>query len=100
MKTTLDLPDHLVRQAKQRALQQGCTLRELVAGYIRQGLHGVTPPCPSSDSAVVCLDATGLPVFRAETGKGEAPPLDITTALRLEQDGLMREDLGRAGLPA
>jgi hypothetical protein len=40
MKTTLDLPDHLVYQAKQRALQQGRTLRELVAEYIRQGLHG------------------------------------------------------------
>lgn len=30
-KTTLDLPDHLVRQAKQRALQQGCSLKDLVA---------------------------------------------------------------------
>ena len=40
MKTTLDLPDHLIQQVKQRALQQGRPIKELVADYIRQGLHG------------------------------------------------------------
>jgi len=40
MKTTLDLPDHLIQQVKQRALQQGRLIKELVADYIRQGLHG------------------------------------------------------------
>ena len=40
MKTTLDLPDHLMRQVKQRAVQQGRPIKELVADYIRQGLHG------------------------------------------------------------
>ena len=29
-----------VRQAKQRALQQGCSIKQLVAQFIRLGLHG------------------------------------------------------------
>jgi len=29
-----------VRQTKQRALQQGCSLKQLVAPFIRLGLHG------------------------------------------------------------
>ncbi len=29
-----------VHQAKQRALQQGCSLKQLVAQFIRLGLHG------------------------------------------------------------
>ena len=29
-----------VRQAKHRALQQGCSLKQLVAEFIRLGLHG------------------------------------------------------------
>jgi hypothetical protein len=40
MKTTLDLPDYLIQQVKQRALQQGRLIKELVADCIRQGLPG------------------------------------------------------------
>lgn len=34
MKTTLDLPDKLIREAKLRAVLQGRTLRDLVAEYL------------------------------------------------------------------
>jgi hypothetical protein len=99
MKTTLDLPDHLVRQVKQRALQQGRTLKELVAEYIRQGLHGgVTVLVPAACDGVM-VDAAGLPVFRCEPA-GDRPGIDVATALQLEQQGLELEDLRRAGLSA
>jgi hypothetical protein len=99
MKTTLDLPDHLVRQAKQRALQEGRTLRELVAEYIRLGLHGRTAaPAPASSGAVK-LDPAGLPVFRAEP-PGNQPRIDLKTALQLERECLAQEDIRRAGLSA
>jgi hypothetical protein len=99
MKTTLDLPDHLVRQAKQRALQQGRTLKELVAEYIRQGLHGgATVSVPAASDGVM-VDAAGLPVFRCEPA-GDWPGIDVATALQLEQQGLELEDLRRAGLSA
>ena len=99
MKTTLDLPDHLLRQAKQRALQQGRTLKELVAEYIRQGLQGSTTASVPIVSAGVMVDSAGLPVFRCET-TSDRPGIDLATALRLEQQGLELEDLRRAGRPA
>jgi len=99
MKTTLDLPDHLVRQAKQRALQQGRTLKELVADYIRQGLRGGPTLSVPAASDGVMVDAAGLPVFLCERAS-DRPGIDLATALQLEQQGLELEDLRRAGLPA
>lgn len=99
MKTTLDLPDHLVRQAKQRALQQGRTLKELVAEYIRQGLHGTTTTSVPIASDGVMVDSVGLPVFRWEPAS-DRPGIDLATALQLEQQGLELEDLRRASRSA
>ena len=99
MKTTLDLPDHLVRQAKQRALQQGLTLKELVAGYISQGLHGGASGSVPPTSDGVTVDGMGLPVFRCDPSGGKAG-IDLAASLQLEQDCLEQEDRPRAGLPA
>jgi hypothetical protein len=99
MKTTLDLPDHLMRQVKQRALQQGRPIKELVADYIRQGLHGPAALPLSTNSGVLEVDVEGLPLFRPDP-QLKRQPIDVTTALRLEQDALMQEDRQRAGLPA
>lgn len=38
MKTTIELPDHLLQQAKQRALDQGTTLRALIESGLRHTL--------------------------------------------------------------
>lgn len=38
MKTTIDIPDELLLAAKRRALESGCTLRELVSRGLRQEL--------------------------------------------------------------
>jgi hypothetical protein len=99
MKTTLDLPDHLVRQVKQRALLQGSTLKELVAEYIRQGLHGSTAASAPAAVDGVRIDLAGLPVFRREPSSGKAG-IDLAEALQLEQECLAQEDRRRAGLPA
>lgn len=47
MRTTIDLPDAVFREVKIRAVQQGTTLRALVAKYIEAGLrdHGA-PQAP------------------------------------------------------
>ena len=42
MKTTLDLPDELVREMKLQAVIQGRTLHDLAADFLRQGL-GMAP---------------------------------------------------------
>ena len=98
MKTTLDLPDHLMRQVKQRALQQGRPIKELVADYIRQGLHGSIGSSLQPAARVVEIDASGMPLFRPDPSFS-GPPIDLATALGLEQEALMQEDCQRAGLP-
>lgn len=40
MRTTLDLPDELFREAKTRAVRQGTTLKQLMTECIRAGLSG------------------------------------------------------------
>jgi hypothetical protein len=45
MRTTIDLPDELLRQAKSHAALQGMTLKDLVTACLRQGLEkGLTLP--------------------------------------------------------
>ena len=70
MRTTIDLPEELFREAKTRAVQQGKTLKELVAECIRSGLQR-----PS-------VGTQGKPVHR------EPPPVAI------------RKNQGRARAPA
>lgn len=51
MKTTLILPDHLVRELKHRATERGTTLSAVVAEALRRGLEHRPPtdlpPLPS-----------------------------------------------------
>lgn len=44
MRTTLDLPDDLLKRAKIVAVERGATLRELVADALRRELEGSPPP--------------------------------------------------------
>lgn len=66
MRTTIDLPDPLFREAKTRAIQSGVTFKELVAQYIEAGLRGRNAAIdPRSRGEVP------LPIFRTTEG----PPL-------------------------
>jgi hypothetical protein len=67
MRTTIDLSDDLFRQAKARAALSGITLKELIAGYIEQGLQqaeSVPPAQPRQRSRLpVIHEATkGKPI--------------------------------------
>jgi hypothetical protein len=46
MKTTLDIPDDLFREAKAKAALQGLKLKDMVAEGLRAVLHGKAPPAP------------------------------------------------------
>jgi hypothetical protein len=102
MKTTIDLPDELVREVKLRALMQGRTLRDVVADYIRQGLGAPTPSSialrPPADS-IVSIGANGLPVIYGDVD-APASYMTIEELLQLEQDALAPtgEELRRAGI--
>lgn len=43
MRTTVDLPDELLRQARKRAAEEGTTLTALLADGLRLRLGGVVP---------------------------------------------------------
>lgn len=99
MKTTLDLPDDLVREMKLRALMQGRTLRDLAADFLRQGLGMAAPRQALTflhDSPFE-LGADGIPIFR---GSADAPVMHMSLEelLKLEQDVLTSEDMQRGGI--
>lgn len=97
MKTTLDLPDELMREMKLRAVIQGRTLRDLVADFLRQGLGLAAAPSvvAHSTSTMVALGASGLPVIRCRAD-APAAKMPLQDLLALEQQAQTDEDIGRA----
>ncbi len=70
MKTTLDLPDALVRQVKLRALRDGRKLKDAVADLLRKGL--AVAEAPASRKPTIGKDrVTGLPLIAC---RHPAPP--------------------------
>jgi hypothetical protein len=63
MRTTLDLPDDLLRQAKIAAVQRRSTLRDLVASGLRRELAVTEPRQARPDLPAICLPADA-PVLR------------------------------------
>ena len=99
MKTTLDLPDELVREMKLRAVSQGRTLRDLAADFIRQGL-GMTAAKPAETpgpDSMVQIGTNGLPFFRCRPD-APASRMSLQELLDLEQQTQTEEDMLRAGL--
>lgn len=47
MRTTVNIEDHLLAQAKQAAIREGCSLGKLVGEALRQFLTGPRPCAPS-----------------------------------------------------
>ncbi|MEI6415620.1 MAG: hypothetical protein WCP34_15360 [Pseudomonadota bacterium] len=99
MKTTLDLPDEIIREMKLRAVVQGRTLRDLAADLLRRGL-GMLPLEPSEKplaSSMVKIVEGGLPVI---TCHPQAPTthMSMEELLNLEQETQTEADLKHAGL--
>jgi len=98
MKTTIELPDELVREAKLRAVAQGRALKDLIAEFIRQGLGMAPPMLPEAlaTGSLVQIGQGGLPVFhcRADAPATRASLQDLLT---LEQQTQSEEDMQHAG---
>ena len=98
MKTTLDLPDELIRAAKLRAVSQGRTLRDLVSDYLRQGLGMNEKPslevCASSST--IEINARGFPQYKCRATPNSDPE-NLAALLALERSSLDEEDLQRVG---
>ena len=77
MKTTLDLPDALVKQVKLRALHDGRKLKDAVADLLRKGLNVAMNTQPDGLGPVVTTDKkTGLPLI--ECKQAASSPEELT----------------------
>jgi hypothetical protein len=100
MKTTMDLPDELVREVKLRAVVQGRAVKDLVADLLREGL-GIEPlgrAKKRSPKSKVVIGPNGLPVVRCDPD-APAARMRVKELLALEQESAKAEDSKRAGIP-
>lgn len=84
MKTTLDLPDDLMREVKVRAAQQNRKLKDLVAELLRRGLDQPAEPARVKHRVA-------FPLIK---GTRPAPPGQEATPERMAQ-GLLDEEAER-----
>lgn len=96
MKTTIDLPDELVRALKIQAVTQGRTLKEFVSELLRQGMGLGASPSPQT-SVMIRIAKGGLPRIQCAS---DAPATRMSgeELLTLENQSQLEEDLQRAGL--
>ncbi len=76
MKTTLDLPDDLMREVKIRAAQEGRKLKDLLAEAIRTGLDAARTPLPPSGRAA-------LPLMKLAKAPGKIRALTLAESCEL-----------------
>jgi len=94
MKTTLELPDELVLEAKLRAVTQGRALKDLIAEFIRQGLGMSNTEATRLpvEGSMVQVGQGGVPVIRC---RADAPATraSLQDLLQLEQHTQSEEDV-------
>lgn len=96
-KTTVDLPDELVRAVKVRAAAQRRSVKDLVAEYLRAGL-GLTDQLvnPPPSSGFIGTGKYGLPAVKCRLD-APASRMTVEELLRLEQQSQIEEDHSRVG---
>lgn len=69
MKTTIEIPDALHRQARRKALEEGTTLKELILTSLQKALRGPAPEISVPPKAHFAVDEEGWPVLKRKGGK-------------------------------
>jgi len=95
MKTTLDLPNELVREMKLRAAQAGRTIKEVAASLLVSGLAAQS--AKKKKAAPARKGALELPLFKCAKN-APARRMGIEGLLALQQTAQTQEDLERLGL--
>ena len=85
MRTTIDIPDEILRRAKSTAALRGMKLKELVALFIEQGLESTATPVARGHKRP-------LPEVLPRTGT----PVPSLSSAQIEEL-LLQEDLKRIG---
>ena len=96
MKTTLDLPQDLVRQLKLRAVRDGRKLKDLAAEVLRAGLKSEVHPPAGKRPRIVRDKKTGLPVIRCKRAapKGQELTPERVAEILIEQEVEWARDSG------
>ncbi len=100
MKTTLDLPEDLVKELKLRSVHEGRKMKDVAATALRRGLQAPLPaatPIAEPLPPGIMLNERGFPVIRCGSD-APAARMTVEELLALEQQALLEEDLQRAGL--
>lgn len=79
MRTTINLPDDLILQAKKAALEANTTLTEVIAGAVREALARGKKKAPRKDFRLITYGKGGV---------GPGVDLDDTSALLDLMDGI------------
>jgi len=91
MKTTIDIPDPLYRQAKIRAVQMGSTLKELIVNALQHELQPPTTTLPTEPStapeAHFYIDEQGWPILKRPAGDKTLITEEFINKLR-EEEGI------------
>lgn len=98
MKTTLDLPDPLMRRVKIRAASEGRKLKEIISDLLEKGLEvGAAATLPEGELPYYRHPKTGFLVSRSLNNPGFVPPTAEESQALIERAN-EEEDLRRAGL--
>lgn len=99
MRTTLDLPDPLMRKVKIKAAAEGKKLKEIMAELIEAGLEEGQPQAtlPEGESPWEIDPKTKFPVAKTLKLPGYKPPT-LEESLALTEKVLLEGDLERAGI--
>ena len=89
MKTTLDLPEDLVREIKLRAVREDRNVKDLAAELLRAGLQ-TTRSRPAA-RATIDIDAKGVPRILCSPS-APAAKMSVDQLLALETATLAQED--------
>lgn len=97
MKTTLDLPDELMRGMKIRAATQGRKLKDVVADAIRESLGAKPNADAEAPPLVISHNASGFPYIQCRPALDKTAP-NSEQLQRLIEESQLEEDLHRAGI--
>ncbi len=97
MKTTLELPDDLMRGMKIRAATEGKKLKDVIADAIRDSLVSSRGTTFEAPPIVISRSASGFPYIKALSGT-QKPAVTAEQFQRLIEESQLEEDLQRAGI--
>ena len=84
MKTTIDLPEPLLKKLKLRALREGRKMKELAREFLEQGLAKPLPSKSPARPVIVKHKKSGLPVVQGpplKPGQRTPTPEEIANIL-------------------